>query len=176
MAPRYYHRVIGINSRLDTLQAALLNVKTPHLETWTQMREANAARYTELFQLASLDRVVGLPEVQAERRHVWNQYVVRVPDGGRDALRRHLASVGVGSEIYYPLSLHQQECFQYLGYRPGSLPESERTAAETIALPIFPELSAGEQRLVTRSVAGFYGMETSRPTKPAESAPRRHAA
>ena len=156
MQPRYYHQVVGINSRLDSLQAAVLNVKLPHLEYWTGARQANARRYGELFVACRLDRILGLPLVAPHCRHVWNQYVVRVPDGKRDALRTHLAERKIGSEIYYPVPLHLQECFRELGYGPGSLPESERAARETLALPIFPELSAAEQQIVVQEIAAFF--------------------
>ena len=156
MEPRYYHQVIGINSRLDSFQAAILNVKFAHLDRWTERRQANARRYTELFTAAGLEGVVGLPRCDPRHRHVWNQYVLRVPDGRRDALRRHLADARIGSEIYYPLGLHQQECFAYLGYRPGDLPETDRAAAEVLALPIFPELTAEEQEVVVGRIASFY--------------------
>jgi dTDP-4-amino-4,6-dideoxygalactose transaminase len=155
MEPRYYHQVVGINSRLDTLQAAVLNVKLPHLDAWTEARQANARRYDELFAAHRLDEVLGLPTVASGRRHVWNQYIVRVPDGRRDALRAHLANRKIGTEIYYPVPLHLQACFASLGYGPGSLPESERAAAETLALPIFPELAAEEQQTVVREIAAF---------------------
>jgi dTDP-4-amino-4,6-dideoxygalactose transaminase len=156
MEPRYYHKVIGINSRLDSFQAAILNVKFSHLDRWTEMRQANAARYGELFRAVRLDRVLGLPGDDAHGRHVWNQYVIRVPDGKRDALRAHLAEAKIGAEIYYPLGLHQQECFAYLGYAPGDLPETDRAAREVLALPIFPELTAIEQEVVVGRIASFY--------------------
>ena len=156
MQPRYYHRVIGINSRLDTLQAAVLNVKLPHLDAWAEQRQLNADRYTELFVAAGLHQHVVLPATAPGRRHVWNQYVVRVPDGRRDALRQHLTHARIGTEIYYPLALHQQECFRNLGYGAGSLPVAERAATEALALPIFPELTAPEQESVVRAVAKFY--------------------
>ena len=156
MQPRYYHHVVGINSRLDTLQAAVLNVKLPYLEGWTTGRQANAKRYTELFALCGLDRVLGLPRIAPLCRHVWNQYVIRVPDGRRDALRTHLAERKIGTEIYYPVPLHLQECFSTLVYERGSLPESERAAEETLALPIFPELTAAEQQTVVREIAAFF--------------------
>ena len=156
MQPRYYHRVIGINSRLDTFQAAVLNVKFPHLDEWTRLRQENAARYTELLEEAGLDRILGLPISNPSHRHVWNQYVVRVPDGRRDALREHLSAAKVGSEIYYPLGLHQQDCFRYLGYAPGDLPETDRAARDVLALPIFPELTAEEQEFVVEQIAAFY--------------------
>ncbi|HJT31939.1 MAG TPA: DegT/DnrJ/EryC1/StrS family aminotransferase [Pirellulales bacterium] len=157
MQPRYYHQVLGINSRLDSIQAAVLNVKLPHLDHWTAQRQACARRYTQLFGKYGLDRLLGLPTEAADRRHVWNQYVVRVPEGKRDALRAHLAQRKIGTEIYYPVPLHLQECFAYLGYAKGSLPETERAAAETLALPMFAELTEEEQALVVREVAGFFG-------------------
>jgi dTDP-4-amino-4,6-dideoxygalactose transaminase len=156
MQPRYYHQVVGINSRLDTLQAAVLNVKLRYLETWTALRQANAGRYGQLFAECGLDRVLGLPRAAADCRHVWNQYVIRVPDRRRDALRASLAEQKIGTEIYYPVPLHLQECFRDLGYGSGSLPESERAARETLALPIFPELSAAEQQCVVRAIAQFF--------------------
>lgn len=157
MRPRYYHKVVGINSRLDSFQAAVLNVKLPHLDRWTAMRQANAKRYTEMFTAAGLDRLLGLPQVAARRRHVWNQYVVRVPDGQRDALRELLTQAKIGTEIYYPVGLHQQECFRQLGYAAGDLPETLRAAAEVLALPIFPELTAEEQHQVVERIAAFPG-------------------
>jgi dTDP-4-amino-4,6-dideoxygalactose transaminase len=158
MNPRYYHKVVGVNSRLDSFQAAVLNVKLPHLDRWTELRQANAARYGELFAEAGLDRVLTLPSALSDCRHVWNQYVVRVPDGRRDALRESLAAAKIGSEIYYPLGLHEQECFRYLGYKPGDLPETDRAAREVLALPIFPELIAEEQQLVVARIAEFFGV------------------
>lgn len=161
MHPRYYHDVVGVNSRLDTLQAAVLNVKLPYLDAWTAGRQANAQRYGELFAARSLDRVLALPAAASDRRHVWNQYVVRVPDGRRDALRAHLTERRIGTEIYYPVPLHLQRCFSDLGYGPGSLPESERAADETLALPIFPELTRDEQRTVVDAIAAFFGAARS---------------
>jgi dTDP-4-amino-4,6-dideoxygalactose transaminase len=162
MQPRYYHQEVGINSRLDTLQAAVLNVKLPHLDAWTVERQANAIRYGDLFEACGLDRVLTLPVAAANCRHVWNQYIVRVPDGRRDALRTHLSECKIGSEIYYPVPLHLQQCFASLGYAPGSLKESERAAAETLALPIFPELTADEQRTVVRAIVAFFGITPGR--------------
>ena len=168
MEPRYYHQLVGVNSRLDTLQAAVLNVKMPHLERWTEQRAKNAARYAELFAAHNLDRVLTLPTALPKRRHVWNQYVIRVPDGKRDALRKHLADAKIGTEIYYPVPLHLQACFAPLGYGPGSLPKSEQAAAETLALPIFPELTAAEQQTVVARIADFFGV---RPAQKAVSFP-----
>ena len=156
MRPRYYHQAVGINSRLDSFQAAVLNVKLPHLDRWTAMRQANARRYTERFTEAGLDRVLGLPACAPGRRHVWNQYVVRVPDGCRDPLRQFLAEAKIGTEIYYPMGLHEQPCFAYLGYAATDLPETYRASREVLALPIFPELTAREQQLVVDRTAAFF--------------------
>jgi dTDP-4-amino-4,6-dideoxygalactose transaminase len=155
MQPRYYHQVVGINSRLDTLQAAVLNVKLRYLDSWTEGRAAHARLYEELFAACGLDRVLGLPTAGTGGRHVWNQYVIRVPDGRRDALRAYLAEQKIGTEIYYPVPVHLQECFRSLGYREGSLPQSERAARETLALPIFAELTPAEQRAVVQAIATF---------------------
>jgi dTDP-4-amino-4,6-dideoxygalactose transaminase len=156
MEPRYYHQVVGVNSRLDTLQAAVLNVKLLHLDAWTEARQVNAQRYGELFAASRLDDVIGLPTVAGGRRHVWNQYIVRVPDGRRDALRSYLSERKIGTEIYYPVPLHLQVCFAPLGYAAGSLPETERAARETLALPIFAELTAAEQQTVVREIAAYF--------------------
>jgi dTDP-4-amino-4,6-dideoxygalactose transaminase len=155
MQPRYYHHVVGINSRLDTIQAAVLNVKLRYLDAWTALRQANAERYVKLFAEHGLADSLTLPTALPHARHVWNQFVVRISGGRRDALRSYLAERKIGTEIYYPVPLHQQTCFRELGYEPGSLPESERAAAETIALPIFPELTGKEQRVVVAAIAEF---------------------
>jgi dTDP-4-amino-4,6-dideoxygalactose transaminase len=157
MRPRYYHSYIGINSRLDSFQAAVLNVKFPLLEHWAFLRRTNADRYTELFTAAGLHRTLVLPTTVPGMRHVWNQYVVRVPDGLRTPLRDALAEAKIGTEIYYPLGLHQQQCFRYLGYKPEDLPETARAAEEVLALPIFPELRAEEQQFVVQRIASFFG-------------------
>ncbi len=159
MEPRYYHKVVGINSRLDSFQAAVLNVKFPYLDKWSDARAANARRYGELFAGAGLDGVVGLPRQAKSGRHVWNQYVVRVPGGRRDRLRAFLAEARIGTEIYYPLGLHAQECFRHLGYSAGDLPETERATKEVLALPIFPELTAEEQQFVVDRIAAFFAHE-----------------
>jgi dTDP-4-amino-4,6-dideoxygalactose transaminase len=156
MKPRYHHRVVGINSRLDTFQAAALNVKLQRLAAWTAQRQANALQYEELFTLEGLDQLIDLPRVAPQRNHVWNQYTIRIRDGLRDALREDLSERGVGTEIYYPLALHQQECFASLGYGRGSLPETERAAKEVLSLPIFPGLTVDEQRYVVRCVSDFF--------------------
>jgi dTDP-4-amino-4,6-dideoxygalactose transaminase len=156
MQPRYYHHVIGINSRLDSFQAAVLNVKMPHLDHYTRLRQANAERYGELFTAAGMDRWLALPRALSGHRHVWNQYVVRVPGGRRDELRQHLAEAKIGSEVYYPLGLHEQTCFAYLGYKRGDLPETDRATAEVLALPIFPELTSEQQQVVVDRIAEFF--------------------
>lgn len=152
MNPRYYHALVGINSRLDTMQAAVLNIKLPHLDRWAEARRANAARYDALLTSAGLHDVLGLPATDPTCTHVWNQYTVRVPGGQRDAVRAELAKVGIGAEIYYPLPLHRQECFASLGYAAGALPKTERAAAEVLSLPIFPELAADEQAYVVEQL------------------------
>jgi dTDP-4-amino-4,6-dideoxygalactose transaminase len=136
--PKYYHALIGGNFRIDEIQAAVLNVKLTHLDAWSRRRQENAAFYDSAFRAAGEARI-GLPVARAGYRHIYNQYVIRVPK--RDEVRKYLADCGVGTEIYYPVPLHLQECFAYLGYRAGDLPESERAARETLALPIYPELS-----------------------------------
>jgi dTDP-4-amino-4,6-dideoxygalactose transaminase len=171
MQPRYYHHVVGINSRLDSLQAALLSVKLPHLQDWSLARASNAQRYTQLFVKARLDKQIVLPQPSTDGWHVWNQYVIRVPGGQRDALRAHLADRKIGTEIYYPLCLHQQTCFASLGYTPGSLSHSEQAAAEVLALPIYPELTGEEQQTVVAAVSNFYQQAPST-TPPILRAPK----
>jgi dTDP-4-amino-4,6-dideoxygalactose transaminase len=156
MEPRYYHSLVGINSRLDSLQAAIIRVKLPHLDAWTSARQVNAARYDALFAERAFEGFVVPPAQDARNRHVWNQYVIRVPEGRRDALRAHLGRCGVGTEIYYPVPVHLQECFRDLGWGRGDLPETERAAEETLALPIFPELTPAEQRTVVARIAEFF--------------------
>jgi dTDP-4-amino-4,6-dideoxygalactose transaminase len=151
--PKYFHSLIGGNFRMDELQAAVLNVKLKHLDNWTEGRQRNAAFYDEAFARADLGRAVQTP-AKAAGRHIYNQYILRVRD--RDLLRQHLTAAGVGTEIYYPLALHQQKCFSYLGHRTGDFPESERAAEETLALPIFPELTGTQLQYVVDMIAGFY--------------------
>jgi dTDP-4-amino-4,6-dideoxygalactose transaminase len=153
MNPRYYHQVVGINSRLDSLQAAVLNVKLKKLAEWTERRKANARRYDERFAASGLDQQLGLPQTDPRCDHIWNQYTVRIPGGQRDAVRAQLAAAGVGSEIYYPVPVHLQKCFQSLGYGLGSLPHTERAAREVLSLPIFPELTAAEHETVVVRLA-----------------------
>ncbi len=156
MAPRYYHKEIGINSRLDSYQAAILNVKLPYLDSWTEARNNNASRYEELFTAADLLDKIITPKKVGNRRHVWNQYTIRVLDGKRDALRAFLAENKIGVDIYYPLSLHEQECFSYLGYKSEDLPVTKQVEGEVLALPIYPELTAAEQAYLVDKVRTFF--------------------
>jgi len=158
MNPKYYHKVIGGNFRLDTLQAAVVAIKLKHLDAWTAGRQANARRYERLFTDAGMVSAEGvrLPQVLVDR-HIFNQFVIRVPR--RDELVQHLKERGIGSEIYYPVPLHLQECFSYLGGKPGDFPESERAAAETLALPIYPELNDEQAGCVVNAIADFQGVK-----------------
>jgi dTDP-4-amino-4,6-dideoxygalactose transaminase len=162
MQPRYHHRVIGINSRLDTLQAAILNVKLNRLASYIHARQKHAQKYSQMLQASGLTEEIQLPVAQPNSFHVWNQYGIRVPDGGRDALKAHLQSNGIGCEIYYPIPLHLQECYRSLGYSLGSLPETERAAREVLHLPVYPELTADEQVRVVDSIGRFFGISQQR--------------
>ncbi len=148
----YYHAEVGWNSRLDAVQAAVLAIKLVRLEEWTEGRRANAAFYDEAF--AGIESVT-TPHVAPGKRHIYNQYVLRT--GRRDDLKAFLGERGVGSAIYYPLSLHQQTCFEYLGYREGQFPESERAARETLSIPVNPDLRSDEREYVADQVRAFYG-------------------
>jgi dTDP-4-amino-4,6-dideoxygalactose transaminase len=153
--PKYFHKAIGINSRLDTIQAAILLVKFKYLEKWTAERQRRAQRYQELFE-NSLSSVKGfkLPTVQSQNRHIFHQYVIRVPE--RDRLRQFLFDEGIGTDIYYPVPLHLQECYSFLKYRRGDLPISEKASEEVLALPIYPELTEDQQRMVVNRIKAFY--------------------
>ncbi|HKR59142.1 MAG TPA: DegT/DnrJ/EryC1/StrS family aminotransferase [Pyrinomonadaceae bacterium] len=150
----YRHSEVGINSRLDELQAAVLRVKLTQLDRWSDLRRNNARRYDELLRERSPEFEVITPYVREEARHIFHQYVLRVPNY-RDDLVKHLAQNGIGTGIYYPIPLHRQECFAFLGYREGDCPEAERAARETIALPIYPELSESQQRYVIETLVSF---------------------
>jgi dTDP-4-amino-4,6-dideoxygalactose transaminase len=153
--PKYYHKWIGINSRLDTLQAAVLLVKFKYLEGWTLERQKRARRYSVLFNdLLPLVPDLQLPTIQYENRHIFNQYVIRVPE--RDRLRKFLTEAGIGTDIYYPLPLHLQECYAFLKHKQGDFPVSERAAEEVLALPIYPELTEEQQTLVVDRIRAFY--------------------
>ena len=148
--PKYFNKVVGGNFRLDEMQAAILRVKLRHLESWTEARRRNAATYRRLLATSGL----ALPRELRARRHIYNQFVVRVPR--REKLRQHLADHGIGTEVYYPLPLHLQECFADLGYRRGDFAASESAAQETLALPIYPELTEEEIASVVESIEAIY--------------------
>jgi dTDP-4-amino-4,6-dideoxygalactose transaminase len=161
MEVRYHHEEIGWNSRLDTLQAAVLLVKLRHVDAWNEQRRALAARYSELFAASGLvepgpypDHGLVLPWTDPRAHHVFHQYVIRV--ARRDELRAWLTEHGIGSEVYYPLALHQQKALAFLGYREGDFPESERAAREVLALPIFPQLREDEQERAVAAIRGFF--------------------
>ena len=138
---------------MDALQAAVLRVKAPHLAAWTEGRRANAARYRRLFCAAGLDAAVTLPIEPADRSHIFNQFVIRTPE--RDALKRHLDQQGIGNEIYYPVPFHLQPCFADLGYRQGDFPHAERAARDSLAIPVYGELTAAQQETVVSAVGQF---------------------
>ena len=153
--PKYFHKWIGINSRLDTMQAAILLVKFKHLETWTQERQKKADRYRLLLKdLLSTVKGLTLPTIQYQNRHIFHQYVIRVPE--RDRLKKFLAEEGIGTDIYYPVPLHLQECYSFLKYHRGDLPNSEKASEEVLALPIYPELTENEQTMVADRIKAFY--------------------
>ena len=152
--PKYYHALIGGNFRIDELQAAVLRVKLQHLDGWTAARQRNAAYYDAAFARCGLGELLTTPLAVTGRRHIFNQYIVRVRQ--RDALREFLTVRSIGTEIYYPVPLHVQECFRYLGYRPGDFPVAERAAAETLALPVYPELAETQLAHVVTSIADFF--------------------
>lgn len=150
--PKYYHKIVGGNFRLDALQAAIVTAKLRHLDEWTAGRQRNAKKYDQLFAQAGLPVVT--PSVVANR-HIFNQYVIRVQD--RNELQAHLQKKGIGTEVYYPVPMHLQECFAYLGVKPGAFPESERAAKETVALPVYPEVSEPQLQYVVESIGEFVG-------------------
>jgi dTDP-4-amino-4,6-dideoxygalactose transaminase len=153
MKPKYYHHLVGANFRMDALQAAVLRVKAPHLAGWTQGRRANAARYRQLFRAAGLESDITLPVEPPDRLHIFNQFVIRTPD--RDALKQHLDRAGIGNEIYYPVPFHLQPCFADLGYRRGAFPHAERAAEESLAIPVYGEMTAAQQEEVVASIGQF---------------------
>src|SRR5947209_1046398 len=156
-ATEYQHEELGFNSRLDTLQAAVLRVKLPHLDAWSQARRERADTYTRLLADAGLGELVTPPFVRHEGRHIFHLYVIRVPArASRDALIEHLKQNGVGTKVYYPVPMHLQQCFAYLSYKEGDFPEAERAARETLALPMFPELTDEQQQYVVATVRRFF--------------------
>jgi len=159
--PKYYHRVVGGNFRLDTLQAAVLNVKLGYLDRWTALRQQHAELYERLFRDTGLVEKcrVRLPTAVyktpgIDHYHIYNQFVIGVPD--RDQLQAHLKAKGIGTEVYYPVPLHRQECFNGLGYHEGDFPEAERASRELLALPIYPELNEDQQDYVVQSVREWF--------------------
>ncbi|HEV3122660.1 MAG TPA: DegT/DnrJ/EryC1/StrS family aminotransferase [Isosphaeraceae bacterium] len=156
MEPKYVHHEVGFNSRLDALQAAVLRVKLRYLDRWTSARRHVAARYRFLFDSYGLADTVQLPVERPNHFHVYNQFVVRVPSAARDPLRAYLTERRIGTEIYYPIPLHLQSCFAALGHKPGDFPRSESAAQQTIALPIYAELSEEAQHIVVGAVAEFF--------------------
>ena len=153
---KYYHKVIGLNSRLDGLQAAVLRVKLPHLEGWIAGRQRVAQQYINMFTDAGVSEQIETPFIREDSRHVFHLFVIRVRNGQRDALLEHLHEHGVGSGVYYPVPLHLQECFAYLGYHAGDFPKAEAGALETTALPMFPELTKDQQSYVVSVIANFF--------------------
>ncbi len=151
--PKYYHALVGGNFRLDEIQAAVLTVKLKHLDAWTAARQRNAETYRQQFRAAGLEGTIGLPQTAAGR-HIYNQFVIRA--GERDRLRAFLSAAQIGTEIYYPVPLHLQQCFSYLNGREGDCPEAERAARETLALPIYPELDADRIGHVVNTIRCFY--------------------
>lgn len=154
MRPKYIHHIVGGNFRLDALQAAVLRVKLPHLPAWSAARQRNAARYRDLMAEAGLSGTVRLPAEAPRRTHIYNQYVVRVAE--RDRLRAHLEARGIGTEVYYPVPFHRQACFAGLGYKAGAFPAAEAAAAQSLALPIYGELSEAQQARVVDGIRVFY--------------------
>jgi dTDP-4-amino-4,6-dideoxygalactose transaminase len=153
--PKYFHKWIGINSRLDAIQAAILFTKFRHLERRTEARQKKAERYQSLLKdLASSLSGFRLPTIQYKNRHIFNQYVIGVPK--RNELRQFLMKEGIGTEIYYPIPLHLQECYSFLDHHPGDFPFSEKAAEETLALPIYPELTEDQQSYVVDRIEAFY--------------------
>ena len=152
---KYHHKYLGYNMRLDAIHAAILRVKLPHVPKWLAAREAAAKRYDALLETRHLTGFVRRPVARPDRRHVFNQYVIRVPAGHRDPLVQYMKDNGVGVEVYYPLALHQQECFRDLDYRTGDFPVSEDATRTVLALPMFPEITAAQQERVVDVCAGY---------------------
>ncbi len=155
MEPRYYHKYMGWNARIDAVHAAMLRVKLPYLDRWTTARQEAAQRYDQLIEESYLTDFLERPTVRPNRRHVFNQYVVRVAGGRRDALVAHLKANRIGCEIYYPVPLHLQECLSYLGYEEGDFTATEEACRSALALPMFPELTMDQQRQVIDTCAAF---------------------
>ena len=155
--PKYYHKIIGGNFRLDAIQAAIVSAKLLHLDNWTAARQSNAQRYDQLLGNGALPIV--LPRVAAGR-HIFNQYVIR--SSRRNELQAFLQKQSIGTEIYYPVPMHLQECFAYLEQKPGDFPESEHAANETLALPVYPELTEAQLHYVVQSIREFFAISNDR--------------
>ena len=153
---KYHHELVGINSRLDEIQAAVLRAKLPHLDDWTQARRQQVKQYELMFTSAGLNEHIEMPRVRDDGKHVFHLFVIRVQAGIRDALRNHLNANGVGNGVYYPVPLHLQECFRYLGFKAEDFPLAEAAAAETLALPAYPEMTAEQQNYVVSTIASFF--------------------
>jgi dTDP-4-amino-4,6-dideoxygalactose transaminase len=152
--PKYYHKIIGGNFRLEAFQAAVVSIKLKHLDQWTNARQENANKYRTLFQGTIFDEVIKLP-VEKEDRHIYNQFVISVKEK-RDDLRRFLADAGIGTEVYYPVPMNLQECFSDLNYQKGDFPVAEHAALHTLALPVYPELSDDQKAYVVKKIKAFY--------------------
>ncbi len=148
----YFHDVVGANFRIDALQAAFLDIKLPHLPAWEEGRRANAAFYDAAF--AGLPLVT--PKTTPGMHHIYNQYTLRIPDGKREAFKTHLAGKGIGHGVYYPLPLHLQQCFAYLGYKQGDFPQSEKAANEVVSIPVYPELTGAQKQEVAQAITSFF--------------------
>jgi dTDP-4-amino-4,6-dideoxygalactose transaminase len=154
MNPKYYHSIVGFNSRLDELQAAILRVKLPYLDSWSAGRNENAKKYEQEFNAAGLLSEITPPVILPQRSHIFHQYVIRCKQ--RDELQAHLKAAGIGTDVYYPVSLHEQECFLSLGYAPSDMPQSYAASKDVLALPVYPELSDAQRHYVVECIAEFY--------------------
>jgi len=154
--PKYYHKYVGGNFRLDAMQAAVLSVKLPYLDSWTEARQKNAERYNRLFADAKIEGVI-VPPVLSRRRHIYNQYTLRIKNGTRNRVLKSLREKNIGCEVYYPVPLHLQECFEGLSYKQGDLPICEQASEEVLSIPIFPELTENEQEYVVKAFKEILG-------------------
>jgi dTDP-4-amino-4,6-dideoxygalactose transaminase len=152
--PKYYHQIVGGNFRIDALQAAVLKVKLDYLDQWTEARQNNAREYIDNLKEQNLEQELGLPIIKKGYRHIFNQFVLR--SSNRDELIQHLRDHNIGCEIYYPVTLSDQECFAYLNHKNGDFPISEKAAAEVLAIPIYPELTQGQKKYIVETISGFY--------------------
>ncbi|KLO23101.1 Pleiotropic regulatory protein [Marinitoga sp. 1197] len=157
-AKKYYHDEVGFNSRLDEIQAAILRIKLKHLDEYIEKRINIAKNYDEFFKKYELTKVIDYPEVFEDKSHVYHQYVITLKTGNRDELRKFLTEKEIGTSIYYPKGLHQQKCFEYLGYKEGDFPITEKATKTTLALPIFPELTIEEQEFIVKSIKDFFNI------------------